>query len=241
MYKIDAIEYSAEFRAAWFAAGKFIQQQATSDLMWLRKDINSPCAEHLSFRIGNKLFFIFVEAAEQEMSRREKLLLDVALAAGAIPCKMKMHQLDGNWVPVHPGWGLTHAESGDEILPLNLLSDELIEMSAWELHDFSIQVVCGYLEKEGKEIQSKQSTIEIDPSIWFLDGQSRSYVVVREVCFPEWNAPIPSNIESIKQNCNPISEIGYFASVSVANADNHDLPPYRGHGMHVRFTGIEEL
>ena len=72
-------------------------------------------------------------------------------------------------------------------------------------------------------------------------GQSRSYVVVREVCFPEWNAPIPSNIESIKQNCNPISEIGYFASVSVANADNHDLPPYRGHGMHVRFTGIEEL
>jgi len=136
---------------------------------------------------------------------------------------------------------LTHAETGQAVSPPALVSDELVEISAWELHDFAIQVVAGYLEENGKLVFSKQSSLEVDPSIWFEDSSGPSFVVVREARYPTQDATCPANIEAIKNSCSRMSKIGFFASVAVANADDLDSPLYRGHGMHVRFTGLVDL
>ena len=50
------------------------------------------------------------------------------------------------------GWGLVNAESGVVIDPVSMVSDELIEMFEWELHDFAFQIVKTYLTKQGKDV-----------------------------------------------------------------------------------------
>ena len=52
---------------------------------------------------------------------------------------------------------------------------------------------------------------------------------------------MPENIAGIQHRCGGVSHSGFFASVAVVNAENLNLPPYRGHGMHVRFTGLFAL
>ena len=241
MHEVSQGELSDEFKRAWSSAGKHIQKQSGGGLNWLRADLNPPMAEHLSFRMGNQIFFIFVEAAEFSFRNAESLFLRVSREAGAVPCVMKMNQRISTWEPVSPGWGLVHAESGSAVTPPALVTDALVEMSNWELHDFAIQVVAQYLEKEGRRVFSKQSSTEIDPSIWFEDESGPNFVVVRAAKCPQQEADVPSNITGIKASCARMSKQGYFASVSVANADDLDSPPYRGHGMHVRFTGVVDI
>lgn len=241
MHEVTQGEPSANFKAAWSVAGRHIQKQAGSGLNWLRADLNPPMAEHLSFRMGNQIFFIFVEAAEFSYSQGRTLFLRVSKGAGAVPCVMKMRQRISTWEPASAGWGLSHAETGQAVSPPALVSDELVEMSAWELHDFAIQVVANYLENNGKRVFSKQSSLEIDPSIWFEDSSGPSFVVVREARYPVQDAQRPANTEAIKASCSRMSRTGYFASVAVANADDLNSPQYRGHGMHVRFAGLVDL
>ena len=146
MNEVSQGEPSDDFKRAWSYAGQHIQKQSGGGLSWLRADLNPPMAEHLSFRMGNQIFFIFVEAAEFNFRNAESLFLRVSKEAGAVPCVMKMQQRISTWEPASPGWGLIHAESGAVITPPALVSDALIEMSRWELHDFAIQIVAQYLE-----------------------------------------------------------------------------------------------
>ena len=251
MYRVEQEEPSQEFKMAWNAAGMHIQAQAGSGLNWLRSDLNPPMAEHLSFRLGNQIFFIFVEAAECSFDHASSLFMRVSKRANAVPCLMKMRKRISTWEPDGLGWGLTHAISGELINPPDLISEELIEMSDWELHDFAIQVVCGHLEKEGKKVFSKQSALDIDPSIWFEDENGANFVIVREVRHPVKDAVIPDTTEAIKLDCSSMSNSGFFASVCVANVDDpfdpdaesngNFLPLYRGHGMTVRFQGLTGL
>ncbi len=241
MHEVTQDEPSDDFKAAWSAAGEHIQTQSGGGLNWLRADLNPPMAEHLSFRMGNQIFFIFVDAAEFSLSQCLPLFLRVAKIAGAIPCFMRMRKRISTWEADNPGWGLIHAESGEVVTPPALVSDALVEMTAWELHDFAIQTVSGYLEQQGKRVFSKQSSLEIDPSIWFEDEDGPSFVVVREARYPEQEAPHPANVAAIKGSCARMSKSGYFASVAVANSDDLDLPLYRGYGMYVKFTGLVGL
>ena len=241
VFQVDQTEPSGSFKDAWSAAGRYIQARSDERVNWLRADLYPPLAEHLSFRLGNQLFFIYVDAAEWEWSRGREQFMQVAGQAKAIPCLMKMDQGQAGWKPRCAGWGLVHAESGEQIVPPALASDDFIEMSIWELHDFSIQVVGDYLKQQGNEVLSRQSSLEADPSIWFQGEQGPGFVVVRAVTYPETEASMPENIAGIQHRCRGISRSGFFASVAVANAENLDLPPYRGHGMHVRFTGLLAL
>jgi hypothetical protein len=55
-------EVSEEFAHCWRAAGRQIQKQAQGPLhSWLKANLNPPFLEHLSFRLGNQLFFIRIE------------------------------------------------------------------------------------------------------------------------------------------------------------------------------------
>jgi hypothetical protein len=164
---------------------------------------------------------------------------------------MPMKKSWGGWKPVGLGWGLVDARTGKEVVPPELISDEPIEMSDWELLDFAVQVVRQKLEEEGRKIMSWQSNPSVDPSIWFVGEQGPEWVVVRAARYPSKSAPVPSNIEAIAQRCSRLSSGGNFAAVAFANADDpfdplaekngNFLPLLRGHRMHVRYDGMVPL
>lgn len=241
MFEVKQAEPSTLFKQAWSAAGTHIQRRAGGGLNWLRADLNPPMAEHLSFRMGNQIFFVFVEAAEQNLKFGGDLFLKAAKAANAVPCLMTMRQRLSSWEPESAGWGLTHAENGLSVVPPALVTDELIVMTNWELHDLAIQVVSRYLDEHGNQVFSKQPSMAIDPSIWFKDVSGPHFVVLRETRYPSTDAPRPATIAQIKESCAQLSTSGFFASVAVADATDLNLPLYRGHGMHVRFTRLVEL
>lgn len=251
MDRVEQEEPSTDFKQAWSAAGRHIQSQADTGLSWLRATLNPPMAEHLAFRIGNQIFFVFVEAAEFNYESDRQFFPKVCSMAGAIPCLMPMEKWLGMWRPKHGGWGLLDVGSRKAITPLDFVSDKLIEMTDWELQDFAIQIVCSALDKEGKTVFSKQSSTEIDPSIWFQDQAAPSYVIVRAGRYPSTDLPLPRNVPEIRRACSAISKSGYFAPVIFANSQDpfdpnakstgNFLPLYRGHGMYPKFTGLSAL
>ncbi|MCK5666443.1 MAG: hypothetical protein KAI17_23290 [Thiotrichaceae bacterium] len=251
MNPVEQEKPSQAFVKAWQAAGHHLQKQGQEGLNWVRADLNPPMVEHLSFRLGNQLIFIFVEAAEFKFQQYSEFFLKVAKEATAIPCILPMTEHLSEFTPDVPGWGLLHAETGKAVNPLELVSDELIEISDWELHDFAIQVVKDSLKKEGKNVFSAQSSLAIDPSIWFEHSGQAYWVVVRATRYPRLETKIPSNIDDIKDNCSPMGKEGYFASVSAGNSEDpsdpkakeskNSLPLYRGHPMFIKYEGLKEI
>lgn len=247
MYEIEQEDPPKEFAIAWQSAGMHIQKMGQEGINWLRATLNPPLAEHLSFRLGNQLIFVYVDTdVFPFMGKRKQLFLNVSEEATATPCVMKMQQRLRGFEPVLGGWGLVHAKTGHDVDPASLVSDELIEMSDWELHDFSVQVVRDQLAKERKKVFSSQSSLHIDPSIWFEDGGKPFWVVVRSGRYPQQKAPRPENLAAIAESCAKMSPNGYFASVTAANANDpftsdKGMPLYRGHGLYFRYEGLEPV
>ena len=83
--------------------------------------------------------------------------------------------------------------------------------------------------------------------IWFVGKTRRpEWVVVRSAKFPASNANRPTNWAAIADGCARLSTTGHFASVAVvsvnqpfASSEEAPVPLWRGHGMHVRFDGLE--
>jgi hypothetical protein len=249
MYKIEQGELPQSFIEAWQYAGQHIQKMGQKQVNWLRATLNQPIAEHLSFRFGNQLFFIYVETDVLPfVGNRQSLFLNVAREANAIPCLLKMVRKAGSYQPSLPAWGLINAETGQTVNPPSMVTNKPIVMSDWELHDFAIQVIRLYLEKQGKKVFSAQSSLHIDPSIWFESDNIPHYVVVRADRYPKQKAQRPTNLADIKQSCAAMSQSGFFASVTVANADDPFdpsgkiiTPLYRGQAMIVNFERLEPL
>jgi hypothetical protein len=246
MYAVEQEPPSKAFQEAWQHAGRHIQSMAREGINWFRATLHTPMAEHLSFRLGNQIFFVFVETPDTPFVGNPKsLFLDVSQEAQAIPCVMRVKKkLLGGYDIVSAGWGFTHAITGENVNPSDLVSDALIEMTDWELHDFAIQLVAQYIDKNGPKVFSKQPSRHIDPSIWFEDENGKHWVVVRADRYPKKQAEKPDAMQAIKESCAHMSLSGFFASVCVANHNDQfdgktTLPLYRGHGMHANFTGLE--
>jgi hypothetical protein len=160
---------------------------------------------------------------------------------------MKKRFFGGSWVADMPGWGLLDANTRKPLSPVSLVTDQRIEMAPSELHDMAVQVVRDHLQKEGFELMSWQGTPGVDPSIWFVGKTKRpEWVVVRSARFPASSADRPINWAAIADGCTKISTTGHFASVAVvsvnqsfASSEEAPEPLWRGHGMYVRFTGLE--
>lgn len=67
MHGIEMHEASEEFSRCWQAAGLHLQGQVQEGLIWLKVDLAPPFLEHLSFRLGNQLFFVRIEDADSVM------------------------------------------------------------------------------------------------------------------------------------------------------------------------------
>jgi hypothetical protein len=253
MYEIAPDKMSDEFLLCWKAAGTHLGQQVDSGLQtWLRAHPYPPFLEHLSFRLGNQLFFVRVEDVDGKFigpGNARGHVTAASLAMGrACVMPMKKKFWGGGWVADMPGWGLLDAESRKPVDPVALITDQKIEMTPWECHDFSVQVVRDYLSKAGFELMSWQGNPDVDPSIWFI-GETRKpeWVVVRSAKFPVNTAARPANWSAIAESCSKLSKNGHFASVAAVSAeqpfaspDEPPVPLWRGYAMNVRFTGLEQ-
>jgi hypothetical protein len=252
MFNIEMQEMTPEFLKCWKAAGIHIDQQVQGGMQsWLRCHPYPPFLEHLSFRLGNQVFFVRVEDSDERIDGPGGLngLLMIADECKGHACVMPMKKkfLGGSWVTERGGWGLVDARTGAVVDPLQLVSDEKIEMTDWELQDFAVQVVKTQLEKDGFESMSWQGNPGVDPAIWFVGGsKGPEWVVVRAVRYPEKEAAKPKNWAAIAEGCARQSKIGHFAQVAFASIDQpfesegeRPAPLWRGHGVHARYTGLE--
>ena len=249
VYNIDSEKPSAEFARCWQAAGGHLQTRVDKGLSWLRATLTPPFLEHLSFRLGNQLFFVRLEdaAGVLEVPGSRAGLLMIAEGCRGHACLMPMRRGGGVWSATMPGWGLVDAVGGKLIDPGLLVTGTHIEMTDWELQDFAVQVVKDHLVGLGRELMSWQGNPAVDPSIWFVGDDGPEWVVVRAARHPMRSAAPPANLDKIAAACASLSQKGHFASVSAANADDafdpdaradQVLPLWRGHGLLVSFHGL---
>lgn len=252
MYKIQNDEMSDEFYLCWKEAGIHLGKQVgDGNLSWLRAHPYPPFLEHLSFRLGNQLFFVRVEDADGKVQGpgNPQGFITAAQNANGRACilPMKRKFFGGAWVANEHGWGLLDPETGEPIDPVALITDQNIEMTPWEVQDMAVQVVRDYLAQQGFELMSWQGNPRVDPSIWFV-GESKGpeWVLVRSVKYPAMSAERPKNWQEIETSLTKTGTIGHFASVALVSADQPfetsdetPVPLFRGHGMHFRFTGLE--
>src|SRR5262245_16601859 len=114
MYDIPMDAVSDEFVACWQAAGRYLQRTAQGPMSWLRAHVDPPFLEHLSFRLGNQLFFVRIEDTHQriEVPGSRDGLIAIANGCRGHPCIMPMSRRLAEWMPEHGGWGLIHVNSG---------------------------------------------------------------------------------------------------------------------------------
>lgn len=252
MHEIEMQDMSPEFHKCWQAAGRHLNNQVEGGIQfWLRAHPSPPFLEHLSFRLGNQLFFVRVEDADGRLEGPGSLNGLHAVAEGNLghACLMPMRKVppDGRWVPQRSGWGLLGAATRTPIDPASLVTDERIEMTPWELHDMAVQAVRDHLKEHDYELMNWHSNPKVDPAIWFVgDSKGPEWVVVRAARYPDTRAPRPPDWQAIARSCARGSRIGHFASVAVASAEDSFAaaiiqaePLWRGYAMRVRFTGLE--
>jgi hypothetical protein len=253
MHKIHIAEFSNDFGCCWSSAGTHLQAQGQGALNWLKASLIPPFLEHLSFRLGNQLFFVRVEDVDNEVQSPGTIegLLSVADGCKGHACVMYMKRTGDEWNCVMPFWGLLDARTEKPIDPVALITDEKVVMTDWELQDFAVQVVRDSLKSDGKEIMSWQSNPNIDPSIWFLGSTGPEWIVVRTARWPEREAVVPSNVEEIAEQCASIGKVGHFAAVSAANTNDpfdptakesgNYIPLFRGEGLEVGYKGLKVI
>ena len=251
MHNVETHEVTEEFAHCWQAAGRHLQTQVQGKITWLKASLSPPFLEHLSFRLGNQLFFVRLEPADIRIpvpASREGLFY-IAKGCNGHPCIMPMVQRRGLWTPDNPGWGLLDPISEKRLDPIALVSDEPIEMTDWELHDFAVQVVRDQIVKDGRALMSSQGNPAVDPSIWFVGDYGPEWIVVRAARYPATKVDVPVNWPEIADRCARLGRAGHFAPVAIASTDEAFdttgkipvTPLWRGHGMHVRYVGMERL
>ena len=252
MYDIEMQKMSPEFFNCWKTAGLHLNNQVHGGIQsWLRAHPYPPFLEHLSFRLGNQLFFIRIADINGKVRGPGSLrgLLIFAESNNGHPCLllMKKNLINDAWIPDRNGWGLIDAITKKPVDPVSLVTDEKIEMTPWEIQAMAVQVVRDYQEKQGYKLMSWQGNPEVDPAIWFIgDSKEPEWIMVRGIKFPAKQALRPENWQAIVEKCACLSRIGHFASVAIVSAEQPfqsqnepAVPLWRGLPMHVRFTGLE--
>jgi hypothetical protein len=213
-----------EFDRCWIAAGLHLQKQAQDSMpWWIRNHLNPPIVEHLSFRIGNQLFFIRIEDKDNRLTPPGTLggLIGIADGSDGRACLMPMHLVAGDWVPAESGWGLIDALTRLSIDPLALISEDFVEISDLELHDLAVKLVMRNISKDGRKLISWNADPDINPSLWFEgDSGGPEWVAVQALRYPKKATSSTENLDLIRKQNISFGPNGHFASVVVANSND---------------------
>src|SRR5690349_9713975 len=120
MFDIEMQVASDEFARCWQAAARHLQTQVQGPLSWLRAHCNPPFLEHLSFRLGNQLFFVRIEDEDGrlEVPGSRDGLQAVAKGCNGHACLMPMRDRAGAWTPDRARWGLLDTTSDRLVDPV---------------------------------------------------------------------------------------------------------------------------
>ena len=118
-------------------------------------------------------------------------------------------------------------------------------MTNAEIHDFGVEVVFGYLQKEGHEIVSVNTDPEMNPQIVSKKDGQLEFIVVRTAAYPKKGILDHQIRTKLIDHALKAGAVCYFASVGIANASGtNDAEMSRvekGAGFHVAYNGIELL
>ena len=105
MHQIPMDTADPSFARCWRSAGLHLQAQGQGSLnAWLRAHLNPPFLEHLSFRLGNHLFFVRIEdtAGRLRVPGTVDGLTHLASECRGHACLMLMRQTGEDWSPSTP-------------------------------------------------------------------------------------------------------------------------------------------
>jgi hypothetical protein len=118
-------------------------------------------------------------------------------------------------------------------------------MTEAEIHDFAVEVVVGYLRREGHQIVAVNAELGANPQIVAKKNNQLEFVVVRTACYPQKGTLNASFKPKCIAHAEGSAAICYFASVGIANSsgksDAEMAVPIKGVGFYVAFDGIELL
>lgn len=245
LYQIKPEPVSEEFVRCWQAAGTHIQSSAKNEnLVWFKTDLLPPLMEHFSFRIKNQVFMIRVVDTDGKVDTQGTVsgLIHHALQWQGIPCLLPMKFVNGAWNPTYQGWGLVHAKDNKPISPIEVVGDDPVEMTDWELYDFAVMCVKNYIEETlGKQVVNYCNNPHVSPSIFFEGDKGLEWVVVR-VARDEKGGKRPEDAivtqAMLRDHGYPI---GHFASLGIVSAEGPSCPLIRGAGMQLYFEGFEKF
>ena len=255
MYDIDRPEPSRFFVDTRKMVGNWLQQRMNQikGTRWIKGYLTYPAFEHLSFSYKNQIFCVVVDIIDENTKKSclpdktKNLLIKECEKNNLIPCLYKV-LVDNPQNPVYntlkqysDGWNLFDARNNEPIIPERSGTDDLVEMSEWELNDFAIQVVGDYIIDNLKlKILSYQNIVGLDPQLWFMDdNQQKHFVIVRYTMYPNKEAQKTNNISSIQTKCKEYD--GFFASVAFCSKGENPSVLYRGQESYISFTGLEKL
>lgn len=255
MYDIDRPEPSQFFVDTRKLVGNWLQQRMNQieGTRWIKGYLTYPAFEHLSFSYKNQIFCVVVDIIDENTKKSclpdktKNLLIKECEKNNLIPCLYKV-LVDNPQNPAYntlkqysDGWNLFDARNNEPIIPERLGTDDLVEMSEWELNDFAIQVVRDYITDNLKlKILSYQNIVGIDPQLWFMDdNRQKHFVIVRYTMYPNKDAQKPNNINSIQNKCKGYD--GFFASVAFCSKGKNPSVLYRGQESYISFAGLEKL
>ena len=237
MYEFKPEGPDREFLKMFRRAGWQIEKAAQGNLLWRKATPTPPFRDHLSFSYGNQLFFVRIEdkSGQTEVPGNRSGLEKVAEECNGYPCVFPMAKENGEWLPVFPGWNLVDIRTGQRVNPPSLVTDELIEETPWEVHDFAVYLTLQELKQTGWKIVSSSSDLGMLPNIWAEKDGKREWLVVCESIPPRMFGPLP---EGWNELCANLASKGFDGRVSFVRfgPENPERKIYRDHP--VRF-GIE--
>ena len=108
MHNIEMHEASDELAKCWQAAGRHLLHRGDGQVNWLKADLVPPFLEHLSFRLGNRLFYVRLVDVDGKLETpgNHSGLQAIADGCQGFACLMPMRLDQGQWTPAEPDWGL---------------------------------------------------------------------------------------------------------------------------------------
>jgi len=253
MYEIQVEHASEEFAECWISACRHLAGiSGFGEKQFIRLSLTPILLDHLSFIMGNQLFFVHVNdsAARVEAPSTIEACIHAAELGNGVPCKLTMKRSsDGLWEPVDSDWGLRHAISDRVVRPQEFFTNEDIEISDWEVLDIANRRIIGEIERSNGTVLSFNSDPNVNPSIYFIDEhEAPHFVIVSVARYPFEPRLDQSKIDEVKSGVAGFSTSGFHAQVTiVAQGDPFDphavnngnyLPLIRGRGYHQKYSGL---
>lgn len=256
-YLMDRPEPSELFLEARQMAGGQLQEQFRQfnnsplptrykGFTWIKAELTYPSFDHLTFAFKNSIFSVLIELIDEDGSSLTDIQKDrwtkACTVNKLIPCLFKIQCVALNngfdLNPMNGVWNLYDVEGGELVDPFELATEEPMEMSDWEIRNFSIQVVRNHIEEKGHEVLSFCDLPEVNPQIWFRDLEEKiSWVIVQYSTEKEIpKADSWKDFEQTNEQLLPFD--GYFAGIQISS---EKATLFRGEGMFVNFKGLEQI